>query len=64
MRSDNTSGFCGVYYSRRMKKWGAQIHVEKSAKHLGFFAKIEDAAAARKAAERDYGLHSNNGREE
>ena len=42
----NKSGVKGVHWSNHNKKWVASIQVRKTKKHLGFFEKIEDAAAA------------------
>lgn len=60
-RSDNTSGVVGVYWDKRMRKWTASI-VLKSL-YLGSYDSFEDAVAARKAAEVEYGFHANHGRE-
>lgn len=61
-RCTNTSGFMGVYWHPRDKKWVAQIRVARTKRQLGSFAKIEDAVAARKAAELTHGFHENHGR--
>ena len=42
LRSDNKSGYVGVYKNRR--KWVAQ----RNCKYLGAFEKLEDAVAAYK----------------
>jgi hypothetical protein len=50
------SGTIGVYYaptSSRAKPWRATIGVDKRLIHLGLFATKEEAAAARRAAERE-----------
>lgn len=52
----NTSGVTGV--KRHKEKWRAEI----SGRHLGLFASLEDAAAARRAAEAEAGFHINHGR--
>lgn len=49
MRRDNTSGINGV--SREGSRWAAYITVNRKRKFLGYFYTVEDAAAARKAAE-------------
>ena len=45
-RYTNTSGFKGVSWRERNKKWIAQIQVNSVTKYLGIFQKIEDAATA------------------
>jgi hypothetical protein len=59
MRKNNTSGITGVFRFRG--KWGASITVDRKALHLGYFETIQEAAAARQAAERKYGFHENHG---
>ncbi|MDR1641590.1 MAG: hypothetical protein LBC41_10510 [Clostridiales bacterium] len=49
MYSNNTSGYTGVY--KRGNEWEARIQFRKRGYFLGLFKNIEDAAAARKAAE-------------
>ena len=54
--STNSSGYNGVYQNKKNGKWIAQITFKGKTYYLGSFAKIEDAAKARKAAEaRIYG---------
>lgn len=50
LRKDNTSGYTGVTAYRG--KWKAQITFKGKGYNLGIYTKIEDAAAARKAAEK------------
>lgn len=50
IRSDNKSGFTGVKYNKKSKKWEAQISYKKKRIYLGGFEKIEDAIVARKSA--------------
>ena len=59
----NTSGALGVVWLKAAKRWRAQIAIpgEKN-KHLGVFARFEDAVLARKEAEKHYGFHKNHGR--
>lgn len=56
----NTSGVAGVFWLKDRSKWRATI----SQKILGNFKKFEDAVAARKQAEKEYGYHPNHGRGE
>ena len=53
-RSDNTSGHPGAYWDKRRSKWVAQIAHNQKQIHLGYFTNIEEAVAARKAAEKLY----------
>ena len=50
LRKNNTSGVCGVYMVRN-GVWAAQITFQGKTKYLGRFDSLEEAAAARKAAE-------------
>ena len=49
--SSNTSGFRGVSWHKRDKRWAAQIKRDGVTKHIGYFATYEEAVAARLAAE-------------
>ena len=49
-RSDNTSGFVGVSWHKRDKKWMARTCVNGKLKHLGSFETAELANNARTAA--------------
>ena len=42
-RSDNTSGYKGVSWSKQMKKWGVRACINGKYKHLGLFQDIEEA---------------------
>jgi len=46
LRSDNTSGYKGVYWFKPLKKWKAQIQLKNKRTALGFFDTIEEAARA------------------
>lgn len=50
-RSDNTSGFTGVSWSKNKCKWIAYIAMNGEQEYLGAFNKKEDAVKARKIAE-------------
>jgi hypothetical protein len=52
--SHNTSGHSGVSWHKQRSKWVAQIKHNHKVIHLGYFTNIEDAIAARKAAEKLY----------
>lgn len=61
MYSTNTSGVQGVYWNKSLNRWHARIHHEGKRVHLGFYTNVEDAVAARTAAEVTYGFHKNHG---
>ena len=52
--SNNTSGHPGAYWDKQRSKWQAKIAHNRKQIHLGHFATIEEAVAARKAAEKLY----------
>jgi hypothetical protein len=54
----NTTGCSGVHFVG----WKASINVNGKRKHLGSFQTLEEAVAARKAAEVLHGYHPNHGR--
>lgn len=58
----NTSGYVGINWNKRRQLWRAEIGINKRNKHLGYFENIDDAIAARKVAEIQYGYHENHGR--
>ena len=60
--SDNKSGVIGVCRKSNSSRWQAYISIKGKQVRLGFFATKEEAIAARKAAEIQYGYHPNHGR--
>lgn len=62
LSKNNTSGITGVYFDKSRSKWAASIKVNKKVISLGRFDTIEEAAAIRKDAERNYLFHANHGR--
>ncbi len=54
LRIDNSSGHTGVYYSKRLGKWTAEIHAKKKRHRLGWFGSLDDAVAARRIAAKKY----------
>lgn len=61
LRKDNKFGSAGIYFRSRVrskKQWFAQIKIEGRATYLGAFETMEEAVAARKAAERKHGFHA------
>lgn len=61
-RRDNTSNITGVGYHKAKQKWEAYINYHGKRIYLGHFQDINDAIAARKLAEKQYGYHANHGR--
>ncbi len=59
----NTSGYTGVSFLKRTKRWRARIFNKGIDIHLGYFSTKEDAISARKAADVKYGFHENHGKE-
>lgn len=58
--SHNTSGYKGVYWNKRKKKWRAFIKVDGEQKHLGYFeCKNEAAIAYNNAASFYFGEYAN-----
>lgn len=52
--SNNTSGHPGVSWYKQNSKWVAHIMHNYKLIHLGYFTDVEEAVAARKAAEKLY----------
>lgn len=52
-KSNNTSGFIGVCYVKRLNKWQAQIGINGKLKVLGKFRSPEMASAAYQAAKKE-----------
>ncbi len=64
IRKDNTSGVRGVTFwknTRGKKPWVARISHQGERILIGNFETFEEAVAARKNAEREYGYHKNHG---
>lgn len=61
INSSNTSGHTGVTWDKKRKCWQARISVNGKNLYLGGFTSLEDAAAARKAANEKHGFHPNHG---
>lgn len=59
---NSTSGFSGVGYHKRDRKWTACIKLLGKRKYLGYFNTKEEAIQVRKRAERQFGFHENHGR--
>lgn len=52
--SRNTSGYRGVHWNKKNKKWTAMIRVANKKHYLGLFESVEAAAAAYAEASRKY----------
>lgn len=63
LATNNTSGIVGVRKRKGENKWTAQIKIHGKSIHLGTFTTENDAAKARKDAERAHGFHENHGKE-
>ena len=61
-QANNTTGVTGVQKRKHLRKWNARIKVDGRSIHLGYFNSLEEAAKARKEAERIHGFHENHGR--
>jgi len=61
LKSNNTSGVCGVTRAHRKGAWSATITIDRRSIHLGSFSSIEEAASARAVANKKYGFHENHG---
>ena len=60
---NNTSGRIGVTWNADCRKWRAKIGHGATAEYLGLFTTLEEASAARAAAESRLGFHPNHGRQ-
>lgn len=58
---NNISGVTGVFWRKRTQKWHAQIDIDGCRIRLGCFAAIEDAIAARSAANIAHGFSDRHG---
>lgn len=58
----NASGVTGVNWHKRDKRWRAFIEVSGRSIHLGNFQNMEDAVAARLAANAEHGFHAGHGK--
>lgn len=53
LQKNNTSGYRGVCWHKRVSKWYAQIRFQGKHYSLGYYDDIEQAASVRKAAEKE-----------
>lgn len=62
MFSNNTSGYRGVTWNKRERKWVVSLSVDGTKVHLGYFTDITEAASAYAAASLKYhGEYANDG---
>lgn len=61
LRKDNKSGFTGVCWCDKWKKWVAKINVNGKTKYLGNSDNLSEAIKIRKRANIKYGFHRNHG---
>lgn len=61
MQRNNTSGFVGVSFCRRIRMYSAYITSEGRRINLGNFKSLDDAVAARVEANKSFGFHENHG---
>jgi len=54
LRSNNKSGYRGVFWCNQKQRWAARIKVDYKSIHLGFFKKAEDASNAYLKAAKNY----------
>lgn len=59
----NKSGHMGVYWVADRSRWVAMIGINRHSTYLGSFINLEDALAARSAANVRFGFHPNRGRQ-
>ena len=62
LSSNNTSGHIGVCWIKDANKWRAAIGVDGKLIYLGNYARIEDAIAVRKQAEKHHDFSPLHGR--
>lgn len=47
--SDNTSGYRGISFDRRISRWEVKVCCDNIRRRIGRFANLDDAVAARDA---------------
>lgn len=61
INSRNATGVTGVFYRVDMRKYVAQIQVDRKTIYLGSFVSLEEAAKARRDADIKYKFNANHG---
>ncbi|KKM84538.1 hypothetical protein LCGC14_1298190 [marine sediment metagenome] len=64
MRKDNSSGYSGVAWNKKSKKWQASSSVDRKIRHLGEFHSIDDAVVAVKEFRKANGFTDRHGVED
>lgn len=62
LSSKCTTGVTGVHFSKARKKYVARISVDRKAIYLGIFETLEEAAEARRQADKEFNFHNNHGK--
>lgn len=62
MQKNNTSGFTGVSWKSKLKKWQVQINFNKKRVYGGVFSNLNDAIKRRQELNIEYGFHKNHGK--
>lgn len=63
MRSNNVSGFTGVYWNKKSRKWQAAVRINSKGFNLGGYDDIKDAIAARQRANDRLGFSPRHGKD-
>ena len=62
LRSDNTSGVCGVYWDKSLKKWRSAIGLSGKSIHIGIYQNKGDAINARLNFQESAGFSERHGK--
>jgi MoaA/NifB/PqqE/SkfB family radical SAM enzyme len=63
LQTNSTTGYSGVRFYKRYRKYCAEISINYIKKHLGYYDTVEEAAAVRAVASINYNFHPNHGNE-
>ena len=60
LSNNNTSGYKGISWHKRVKKWYAQIKIDGISIHIGYYDDLDDAKTARiNRANQAFGIYTN-----
>lgn len=62
IQSNNRSGFNGVSWNKKLKKWHVYVNANKCRINGGYFINLNDAIEKRRQLNLEYGFHKNHGR--